>query len=365
MNVPFVDLKRTNAAVRPEVEQKLGEIFDENSFILGKNVKEFEQKFAEYCDSKYCIAINNGTSALHLALLALGVRKGDEVLTIPNSFFATTEAISLSGARPVFIDIENDTFTIDPSLVEKSITKKTKAIMPVNLYGQTSEMKPIVEIAEKHNLYLIDDCAQSHGALYAGRKSGSFGVLNCFSFYPTKNLGSFGEAGAIVTKDAELAAKLELLRAHGEKPKNHHSLIGVNYRLEEIQGAVLAIKLKYLDKWNDGRRNAAKKYAELLKGVKQVTLPVEKAGRKHVYHLFVTKQEKRGDLKLFLENKGVHTAIHYPELINRQPPYLGASKESLPIAEKTVKQILSLPMFYGITDEEITYTAKCVKEFYS
>jgi len=367
MNVPFVDLKRTNSDVRKEVDQKVKEIFDNNAFIQGKNVKSFEQNFAAYCDSKHAVAVSNGTTALELALVGLGIGQGDEVITIPNSFFATTEAIMLTKAKPVFVDMEKNSYTIDVSKVEKAITKKTKAIMPVSLYGQTSDMKPLTEIAVKHNLAIVDDCAQSHGALYHGKKSGSFGTVSCFSFYPTKNLGAFGEAGALVSNDKELCEKLSVLRAHGESPKNNHSVVGYNYRMEEIQGAVLDTKIKYLDKWNDSRRSAAKIYMQELLGTKEIQLPVEMPNRKHVYHLFVCSVPKRDELRAFLEKKGISTAIHYPTPIHLQPAFKGQgyTKGDFPVAENSAGRIVSLPMFPGITEEEIVYVSDSIKEFYS
>lgn len=367
IKVPFVDLKRVNSEALPEIEKKIHEIIDTSGFILGKNVKAFEQNFASFCGSKFCLGVSNGTVALELALKALGIGQGDEVITVPNSFFATSEAISLTGARPVFVDIEPEAYTIDISKLEKAVTKKTKAILPVNLYGQMSDIKILSEIAKKHGLFVVDDCAQSHGALYDGKKSGSFGDISCFSFYPTKNLGAFGEAGAVTTDSKEISGKLSLLRGHGEYPKNTHSLVGTNYRLEEIQGAVLDTKLKFLDKWNEGRRKAAKIYFELLENVKWLSLPVEKEKRKHVYHLFVIRAKNRDKLRQHLEQKGISTAIHYPTPIHLQPAYahLGYKQGSFPVCEKIVTELVSLPIFYGIKQEEIEKVSLEIERFYS
>ncbi|MDO8537736.1 MAG: DegT/DnrJ/EryC1/StrS family aminotransferase [archaeon] len=361
--VPFVDLKQQYNSIRGEILKEVEEVFSNTEFILGKKVELFEKNFADFCGKKYCIGVNSGTSALHVALLSYGIGLGDEVITVPNTFIATAEAISHSGAKPVFVDINEKTFTMNPEKLEKAITKKTKAIMPVHLFGQPADMKPIIEIAEKHSLKIIEDCAQSHGAQYL-KKVVPVTETGCFSFYPAKNLGAFGEAGAVVTDSIEVFEKSKLFRAHGENPKGTHSVVGYNYRIEGIQGAILNTKLKYLNSWINARRKNAKLFNELL-SESNVSVPFEADYAKHAFHLYIVKSNARDKLKQFLDTKTIGTGIHYPSPIHLQKAYafLGLKEKSFPVAENSMKQILSLPMFPELSAEQIEYVCNAVKEF--
>ncbi|WP_456374733.1 DegT/DnrJ/EryC1/StrS family aminotransferase [Methanocaldococcus sp.] len=362
MKIPFVDLSRQLKDIFPEIEEKWHEIVHNSRFVGSKYVKEFEDKFANYLDVKHCIAVNSGTSALYLSLMALGVGRGDEVILPVNTFIATAEAVSLLGAKPVFVDIDKKTYNIDVKKIEKAITDKTKVIIPVHLYGQCSNMDEILEIAEKYNLYIVEDACQAHGAEYKGKKAGSLGDLAAFSFYPGKNLGAFGEGGAVVTNCDELAEKIRMLRNHGSKVKYYHEMIGGNFRMDEIQGAVLSTKLKFLDTWNNMRRKAAKIYNELLEDV--VITPYEVPYNKHVYHLYVIRVDNRDKIKEYLQKHGIETGIHYPIPLHLQSAYkfLNIPKGSFPVAEKVADEILSLPMFPYIIEEEILYVAERLKE---
>jgi len=361
MNVPFVKLKEQYISIKDEIDAAIKSVVDNTSFILGSNVEEFEKNFAKFCGAKYAVGVNSGTAALYLALLAHGIGRNDEIITAPNSFFATAGAISQTGARPVFVDINESTYNIDASKIEKAITNKTKAIIPVHLYGQTADMDAIKKIAEKHNLIVIEDCCQAHGAEYNGKRA-PVGDVGCFSFHPAKNLGAFGEAGAVVTNNEEIANKIKLLRAHGESPKNTHSSIGYNFRMEGLQGAILNAKLKHLDEWNKARRKNAKLYDELLSSV---ITPKDNLG--HVYHLYVIRHKEREGLQKYLNSKGIMTGMHYPVPIHLQPAYahFGYKEGDFPVAEKCAKEILSLPMCPELSEEEIIYVANKIKEFSS
>lgn len=364
MKVPFVNLKAQHDSIKSEISQAIQTTLENSSFILGPLTEEFERNFASYCNSKYCVGVNSGTAALHLALLALGIKKGDEVITVPNTFFATAEAISHTGARPVFIDIEEESYNMNPELIEEKITSKTKAIIPVHLYGNPCDMDKINIIAKKHNLKVIEDSCQSHGAEYKGKKV-PISDTAVFSFYPAKNLGSLGEAGAIVTNNEEIANKCKLLRAHGENPKNIHTLVGYNYRMNGIQAAVLNVKLKYLESWNQERIEKAKFYSDLLKDSGKITIPKVSEYNKHVFHLYVIRHKERDKLREFLKQKDIDTGIHYEKPIHLQQAYffLGYKPGSLPVAEKVMKEILSLPIYPTITSEQIIYVADSIKEF--
>lgn len=363
MTIPFVDLKLQYDSIREEIQKEVEEVFYNAEFILGKRVESFEKSFADYCGKKYCVGVNSGTSALHTALLSYGIGKGDEVITVPNTFIATAEAISHCNSLPKFVDINKETYTMDAEKIEKAITKKTKAIIPVHLFGQSADMKPIQEIAEKHSLKIIEDCAQSHGAEYLKKKL-PFTETGCFSFYPAKNLGAFGEAGAIVTDSREVFEKAKLLRAHGEFPKGIHSVIGYNYRMEGIQGTILGVKLKHLDKWINARRKNAGIYNKLL-AKSNVVVPIEADYAKHVFHLFVVQSEKRDQLRSFLESKGISTGIHYPVPVHLQKAYefLGLKSGSFPVAEAIMQRIVSLPMFPELSEGQIVEVCRAVKEF--
>ena len=361
--IKFVDLKAQYNSIKGEVDNAIKDVLESASFILGENLKGFENEFAGFCSAKYCIGLNTGTSALHLALLAKGISKGDEVITTPNTFIATCEAISYTGAIPKLVDIDKETYNISIEKLRKSITPKTKAVIPVDLYGQPADMKEVMEIAEKHNLAVIEDACQAHGAEHY-KKRVPVADTGCFSFYPAKNLGAYGEGGAIVTNDKEVNEIARAYRDHGQVNRHVHKYIGYNYRLEEIQAAVLKVKLRHLEKWIEMRRKNARIYDEMLEGCDAVK-PVEMEYNKHVYHLYVIRVKQRQKLMKHLNSKGIQTAIHYPTPIHLQDAYsyLGCKKGSFPIAEKCVEEILSLPMYPELKQEDIEFVAKSIKEF--
>jgi dTDP-4-amino-4,6-dideoxygalactose transaminase len=367
MKVPFLDLKAQVAPIKEEIKAAINEVIDNTAFAGGPFVEKFEKDFATFCGAKYAVGVGNGTDAIWLALLALGIGEADEVITAPSTFVATAEAISFAGADPVFVDIEPDTCNMDPARLEAAITPRTKAIIPVHLFGQPADMDPILEIAKKHNLFVLEDACQAHGALYKGKNAGTMGAAGCFSFYPGKNLGAFGEAGAVVTDNEETAKKIKVLRDHGQPQKYHHDVIGWNGRMDGIQGAVLSVKLKYLDKWNEARRANAIKYNTLLAGVDGIRLPVEKDYARHVYHLYAIRDPKRNALMAFLGEKGVATGIHYPVPLHmtKAYEYLNLKTGSFPVAELAAAEFCSLPMFPELTDDQISYVCQCIKEFHS
>ncbi|MBW4028549.1 MAG: DegT/DnrJ/EryC1/StrS family aminotransferase [Acidobacteria bacterium] len=363
MKVPFVDLTSLHAGIA----QDLGDVFDRvlsrSSFILGPEVEAFESEFARFCETRYAVAVSNGTVALQLALAALGVRAGDEVITVAHTFIATAEAITAVGATPIFIDIHPDSFNMDPALIEQAITPKTRAIIPVHLYGQCADMEPILEIAARHHLPVIEDACQAHGAEYRGRKAGSFGVAGCFSFYPGKNLGACGEGGAITTNDPELAAKMRMWREHGSTKKYEHDFAGINARMDGLQGGILNVKLQHLDRWNDQRRAAAAIYDEVLQGL-DVVRPIEMSYGRHVYHLYVIQCDGRDQLRASLQEAGVETGLHYPIPLHLQNAYrwLGYREGDLPVTERAKSRILSLPIYPGISAEAVRHVACAVME---
>ncbi len=356
MNIPFVDLKAQYNSIKEEIDVAIKNVLDNTAFIMGENVKNFEKEFASYCNAKNCIGVSSGTSALLIALKAAGIQQGDEVITTPHTFIATTEAITELNAKVKFADIDKETYTINPELIEKAITEKTKAIIPVHLYGQSADMDPIINIAEKHNLTIIEDCAQAHGAEYKGKKV-PISKIGCFSFYPGKNLGAYGDAGAIVTNDDGIAEKARMLRDHGRKKgdKYIHTITGSNYRLDALQAAILRVKLKHLDEWTERRRNNAKTYNDLLKDI--VVTPKEAEYAKHVYHLYVIRVKKRDETQTFLKEKGISTGIHYPKPLHLQPAYknMGYKEGDFPVTENISKDTLSLPMFPELSQEQISY----------
>lgn len=362
--IRFVDLKSQYNTIKEEIKNAIQEVIDSTTFILGEQLKNFEKEFADYCNAKYAVGLNSGTSALHLALLAKGIGKGDEVVTTPNTFIATCEAISYTGAVPKLADIKPGTYNMDPHKLEKAITPKTKAIIPVHLYGQPADMKEIIEIAKKHNITVIEDACQAHGAEHYDKKV-PISDIGCFSFYPSKNLGAYGEGGSIVSNDNEVDEIIRAYRDHGQIKKNVHKYIGYNYRLEEMQAAILRVKLRHLDKWINMRRKNAMLYNGLLEDCDVVT-PVEKEYKKHVYHLYVIRVKKRQKLIEHLNSKEIQTGIHYPTPVHLQEAYahLNCKKGSFPIAEKYADEILSLPMFPELKEEEISFVAKAIKEFY-
>lgn len=362
MKIPFNDLSRQYKSIEKQLSRALKNVLNSGWFILGKNVELFEKEFASYIGRYYGIGVASGTDALFLSLLACGIKKGDEVITVPNTAIPTIAAISATGATPVLVDV-NQFFTIDTAKIEEKITRRTKAIMPVHLYGQPCQMKPIIEIAKKHNLIIIEDCAQAHGAEYKGRKV-PFGDIGCFSFYPTKNLGAYGDGGIIVTDNANLSQKLKLLRNYGETERFTHVIKGYNSRLDEIQAAILRAKLKYLNTWNIKRRKIAELYNNSISGL--VSVPEVDKYNKHVYHLYVIKTEKRNKLKNFLYSNGIGTNIQYPIPVHLQKGYadLWYKKGDFPDCERYSKQILSLPIFPELNEKEINYICKIIRKFF-
>lgn len=348
--IPFVDLKAQYAGIKDEVNAAIQHVLETCQFTLGSEVAAFEEEFASYSQAKYGIGVNTGTSALHLALLAAGIGPGDEVITVPFTFVATVAAIYYSGATPVFVDIDPTTYTIDVNAIEAAITEKTKAILPVHLYGQMADMEPLMAIAKRHNLIVVEDAAQAHGAEYNGKRAGSFGDMACFSFYPGKNLGAYGEGGMVVTDNPEYTRTLRMLRDWGAERKYHHEIKGYNFRLEGIQGAVLRVKLRYLEKWTEGRRKAADTYNELFSG-SAVKTPKAMPYARHVYHIYAVRTENRSEWQQSLQDKGIQTGIHYPFPIHLLPAYadLGYSAGDFPHAEKAANEVLSLPMFPELT----------------
>jgi dTDP-4-amino-4,6-dideoxygalactose transaminase len=361
VTVPFVDLKQQYAAIKTEVDAAIARVIENTSFILGPEVRAFEASFAEYVGARSCIGVNNGTAALQLALMAAGIGSGDEVIVPSFTFFATAEAVSVLGATPVFIDIDPVSYTIRAEAIERATTPRTRAIIPVHLYGQSADLDPIIELAAKHNLHVIEDAAQAHGAEYRNKRVGALGSAGCFSFYPSKNLGAYGEAGAIVTNDEELATRLRLLRDHGSTSKYAHAIVGYNFRMEEIQAAVLNVKLPHLNKWNEGRRANAARYHEVLTN-SDLILPREMDYARHVYHVYAVQSEQRDELQRRLTAAGVQSGVHYPIPIHLQPAYasLGYQRGSLPVTEQLAERVLSLPMFPELTEEQIDRVSDAV-----
>jgi dTDP-4-amino-4,6-dideoxygalactose transaminase len=363
VKVPFLDLKAQYNALRGEIDAAIQEVLERTAFAGGPFVAKFEEEFAAFCGSKCAVGVGNGTDALWLAMLALGIGAGDEVITVPNTFIATAEAISLCGAKPVFVDVDARTYTMDPNALKRAITPRTKAIIPVHLFGQMADMDPILAIAREHGLHVIEDACQAHGAQYKGKMAGSMGIVGCFSFYPGKNLGAYGEAGAVVTNDQDLGAKIKVLREHGQPKKYIHSVIGWNARMDGIQGAILSVKLKYLAAANEARRAHARLYGELLAGAGQIVLPVEASYAKHVYHIFAIRAKKRDELISRLAAKDIACGIHYPVPLHLQEAYasLGIAKGTFKVAEESAQEFVSLPMFPELTDEQITYVCDELK----
>jgi dTDP-4-amino-4,6-dideoxygalactose transaminase len=362
--VPFLDLTAAHAPLREELDRAIAQVIDNNAFAGGPFVTRFENEFAAFCECEHAIGLGNGTDALWLALLALGIRPGDEVITVPSSFMATAEAITYCGARPVFVDIDESTYTMDPAALEGAITKRTKAVIPVHLFGQSADMDPIMEIARNYKLFVIEDAAQAHGAEYKGRKAGTLGDAGCFSFYPGKNLGAFGEAGAVITNDLKLQEKIRVLRDHGQVRKYHHTMIGWNCRMDGIQAAVLSVKLQHLTRGNDLRRSHARTYNEALSSMEQFITPVEARYAKHVYHVYAIRVQERNEVMEFLSNKGIGYGVHYPVPIHLQEAYrsLGYEKGSFPIAERTSEEFLSLPMFPELIPAQLDLVVEALKD---
>jgi dTDP-4-amino-4,6-dideoxygalactose transaminase len=347
-------------SIKAEIDAAVLRTLDSAQFILGTEVAAFEEAFARYCGVDHCVCVNTGTSALHLALLAAGVGPGDEVITVPNTFVATVAAIEYCGAKPVFVDIDPRYFTLDPANIERAITPRTKAILPVHLYGQTADMDPILQIAHRRGIAVIEDACQAHGAEYKGQRAGSIGDLGCFSFYPGKNLGAYGEGGAVVTKNAEFAAKIRMLRDWGQKSKYNHVLKGFNYRMEGIQGAILGVKLNYLERWTESRRRHAALYDRLLAGFAHT--PEARSDSRHVYHVYAIRSQNRAELQNELASQGIQTGIHYPIPVHLMEAYreLGHKEGDFPQAEKAAREVLSLPMYPELTNDHISTIAQAV-----
>jgi dTDP-4-amino-4,6-dideoxygalactose transaminase len=364
--IPYLDLKAQIKPLRAEIDAAIARTIDNCSFCLGPDTAQFEKDFATFCGAQYCVAFNSGTSALHIALMLLNVGAGDEVITTPFTFVATSWAISYVGAKPVYVDVEDATFNLDPKLVERAITPKTKAIMPVHLYGQPFDIDPILQICKKHKLPLVEDSAQAVGAKYKGKIIGTFGEISCFSFYPGKNLGAAGEGGALVTNNPEFVKRARSLREHGSTVRYYHEEVGFNYRMEGIQGAVLGVKLPHLNKWTSERQRVARRYAELLAGT-PLQLPHEPGYAESVWHLYVVRHSRRDELKTHLEANGVGCALHYPLPLHLQNCYanLGHHAGDFPNAEKAASQCLSLPIYPELTDAQIVRVTEVIKGFFA
>ena len=370
--VPFIDLKRQYKEIEGEILSATQRVYEKGRFILGEEVSAFEKEFSHYCGVRYGVGVGSGTDALYLALKAAGIGEGDEVITVANSFVATALAISFTGAKPLFVDIDPKTYTMDPNHLElllkhqkaKGSGRKIKAILPVHLYGHPAEMDSIMEIADRYDLIVIEDACQAHGAKYGKKKVGSFGAMGCFSFYPTKNLGGYGDGGMVVTNHKRYDQNLRLLRCYGERKKYEHILKGHNSRLDEIQAAILRVKLKYLDQWNGERRRKAKIYTQMLSPL-GVVCPSEKKGVRHVYHLYTIKTKKRDSLQTFLKKRGIETLIHYPIPIPLQKAYreLEYHKRDLPLTNQLSRKILSLPFFPEMKESEMEEVAEGIRSF--
>jgi dTDP-4-amino-4,6-dideoxygalactose transaminase len=361
--IPFLDLKAQYKPIKEDILQAVNRVLDTGQYILGEEVAAFETEFASYVGAQHGVALNSGTSALHLALLAAGVGRGDEVITVPFTFVATVAAICYTGAHPVFVDIDPKSFTMDTTQLEAAITPRTKAILPVHIYGQSADMDPILEVARKHGLIVIEDAAQAHGAEYKGKRVGSLGSLGCFSFYPGKNLGAYGEGGMVVTNDAQHAEKMRMLRDGGQARKYHHVLRGYNYRMEGLQGAILRVKLRHLDAWTEGRRSRAAEYERCLKNA-DVVRPVEMPYGRHVYHIYAVRSADRTELQRALQNNGVQTGIHYPIPVHLQDGYrdLGYVAGEFPQTERAAREVLSLPMFSELSNMQVEMVSAAVHQ---
>ena len=369
MNVPLLDLKAQYHVIKPEVLSAIEAVCDEQGFVLGPRVVAFEEATAQYIGSRYAIGCASGSDALLLSLMAMGVKAGDEVITIPFTFFATAGAISRLGAKPVFVDIQPDTFNIDPALIEQAVTPRTKAIIPVHLFGQCADMAAINEIAKRKKIYVIEDACQAIGAAQQGKRVGIFGDTGCFSFFPSKNLGGFGDGGLITTNDKALADSMAMLRVHGSQVRYLHEAIGINSRLDALQAAVLQIKLKYLDQWNEGRRRNAERYQQLFAKTKHadcVVLPPTRHGNFHVYNQFTVRVPRRDELRAFLKEKGVGTEVYYPLPMHLQNCYreLGHQKGSFPLSEQAAEEVMSIPIYPELTEAQQGYVVDTIAEFY-
>lgn len=364
MNVPFIDFSEQYQAIKDEIDGGLKSVFEKGNFILGEEEKEFEAQFAKFCDTKHAIGVNSGTDSLYLALGSLNISIGDEVIIPTFTFIATALCVSYTGAKPVFVDIEEETYNVDPQKLEEAITPKTKAIIPVHLYGQPANMDEISAIAKKHNVTIIEDACQAHGATYKGKKTGSLGSVGCFSFYPTKSLGAFGDGGMVVTNSDEISEKIQMLRDYGRKGRYEHKIKGYNSRLDTVQAVILSAKLKYLDEWNKMRSTQAAYYCRQLKGVPGIITPTTKEGRTHVFQTFAIRVFDRDKICDEMKKRGVSVLIHYPIPVHLQEAYAdcGHKRGDFPVSEKIADEILSLPMFPHISKEQVDYVCASLKE---
>ncbi len=365
-NIQLVGLFDQYQTIKPEIDAAIESIITSSAFVGGEEVRKFETEFAAYCEAKACVGVGNGTDALYLTLRAMGIGAGDEVITVAHTFIATSEAITMTGATPVFVDITEDTMLMDPALVEKAITPRTRAIVPVHLYGQPCDMDAIMEIAERHGLKVVEDAAQAHGARWRGRRAGSIGDAGCFSFYPGKNLGAFGDAGAVVSQDEDLIERIRMLANHGRLEKYTHKMEGVNSRLDGLQAAILRVKLRHLDEWNESRRRLADYYIERLT-FPDLVLPVVHKSAHPVWHLFVVRTAERERLQAQLKREGVATGVHYPVPLHVQPAYehMAIPRGTLPVTEKVAKEVVSLPMYPDLTEEHIDSVCSALAGVYA
>ncbi|MBY3022354.1 DegT/DnrJ/EryC1/StrS family aminotransferase [Rhizobium leguminosarum] len=364
--IPFLDIKAQYQSIKGEIDAAVLGVLASGQYVLGDEVAHFEQEFADYCNVKHAIAVNTGTSALHLALLAAGVGPGDEVITVPFTFVATVSAICYTGARPVFVDVEPVTLTMDPAEVEAKITPRTKAIVPVHLYGQMADMDAIKAIAERHGIPVIEDACQAHGAQYKGHRAGSIGLSGCFSFYPGKNLGACGEGGMVVTNDDDQAKTMRMLRDWGQEQRYHHLLKGFNYRMDAIQGAILRVKLRHLEDWTEARRAHARRYSSLLAGSTDLTIPVEAADRRHVYHVYAIRSRDRDGLQRLLSAEGIPSGLHYPIPVHLQKAHadLGYQAGDFPVSEAAAREVLSLPIYPEMPVRHVDQVAAALEYAY-
>jgi dTDP-4-amino-4,6-dideoxygalactose transaminase len=363
ISVPYLDLKAQYRSVKPQIDAAVSRVLESSQFVLGEEVAGFEREFAHYCGAAECVAVSSGTSALHLALLAAGIGPSDEVITVPFTFVASVAAILYTGARPVLVDIDPLSFNMNPAAIEAAVTPRTKAIMPVHLYGQTADMDPILEIARKRNLLVIEDAAQAHGAKYKGRSAGILGDLGCFSFYPTKNLGAYGEGGAVTTNNPDVAGKIRMLRDWGQDSKYHHVMRGFNYRMEGLQGAILRVKLRHLERWTEARRAIAAKYNQQIAD-SGITLPREMPWARHVYHVYSLRTLDRASFRAALQAEGIQTAVHYATPAHLQPAYaaLGYGRGSFPASEAAANEVVGLPIYPELTEAQVDLVCEAVRK---
>lgn len=366
MQIPLLDLKQQYHLLKSKINAALTQVMEEASFVRGPQLQQFEEAFARYHGaSEICIGLNSGTDALILILNALGAKPGDEVITVPFTFIAPAEAIAHTGATVKFVDVDPDRYTLDPAQLEQAITSKTVGILPVHLFGMPADMDPLLAIAQKHHLWVVEDACQAHGSSYKGRKAGTLGNAAAFSFYPTKNLGAYGDGGAVLTRDKNLAEKIKLLHDHGQRKKYYSEVVGYNSRLDSFQAAVLNIKLAYLDEWNKKRREVASWYAQGLAGIQAIQRPKTYPDSQEVYHLYNIKAENRDKLAAYLQTQGISTGTYYVTPIHQQPAFRHEKTGAFPVSEKLSTQLLSLPMYPELTQEQVTYIAEKVKAFYS